>query len=397
MKKLLVFFLLLGWIIAPLCSQNYLDSLDQTLMQVAMQEGVAGFGAALLKHGEVLYARGFGYSDINNKKSYTKASLQNIGSISKTFIGIAIMKAVEEGKVSLDSKINDFLPFEINHPYHSQIPITLKHLATHTSGIKDGQVYEKAYVIAGKSELKEEQVPKNTWKEFQMMKEHQAMSMGAFFERVLKKGGDWYKKKNFYKHAPGSKYEYSNIGAALAAFVLEQATGESFESYTRKNILEPIGMKSSGWHFNEVDMHEHSQLYFKNHVAIPRYFLITYPDGGFLTNIHDISLYLAEAMKGYAGKGSLLSSNSYQEMMKLHTRKEDTYGIFWEITEDGKIGHNGGDPGVFTYIQFDPKTQVGRIIFTNTDIDSKSNSLNQMRTVWRALLKYGELHEMNGP
>jgi len=387
MKKLLIWlpFLLLST--SFISAQNYLDSLNRELNKVLAEDELPGFGVALVSKDKILYSKGFGNSDKSSQKAYSEHTIQNIGSISKTFIGIAIMKAVEEGKLSLDTPINELLPFKIVHPYHPDEPITLKHLATHTAGIKDGKVYDRAYVLIEDLPQNKEAYPGEFWKEYKKMSTHPQMPMSDFFQKVLTKEGSLYTKKNFNKPAPGEKYQYSNIGAALAAYVVELATGEKFESYTRKHIMEPLGMNASGWHFDEVDMANHSQLYYQNSVEIPRYTLITYPDGGFITSIHDLSLYLQEAMKGYAGTGNILKTGSFQEMMQDHAPDEHGYGIFWERKVNGRIGHNGADPGVFTYMQFDPETKLGRIVFINTD--PSKESIPQVRKIWQTLEKYG--------
>lgn len=383
-------FWLLLFIVFPsfTTAQNYQDSLDRAMYQVLAEDILPGFGVSVFTQDKVIYSKGFGYADKKNKIAYTPKTIHNIGSVSKTFIGVAIMKAVEEGKVNLDTKINDILPFKIDHPRYPDQAITLEHLATHTSGIKDGKPYDKAYVITDTRTLKKEDHSKEFWKEYVKMKAHPNMSMPDYFQKVLTKNGSLYSKKNYYKHAPGEKYAYSNIGAALAAYVVELATGEKFESYTRKHIMTPIGMNASGWHFDEVDMQTHSQLYMENKDEIPRYTLITFPDGGFISSVHDLTLYIQEIMRGYHGNGKILTSASFQNMLTLHTPPEDEYGIFWELTTEGRIGHNGADPGIFTYMQFDPKTGIGRIFFTNTDASKKS--VDMLRKVWKALGKYGK-------
>lgn len=388
MKNLNIWFVLFLFLPALLKAQNYEDSLHRALNKVLAEDKVPAFGVSILTKDKILYSEGFGFSDKANQKAYTPHSIQNIGSISKTFIGIAIMKAIEEGKIRLDTEINDLLPFKVIHPRYPNKAITLEHLATHTSGIKDGRPYEKSYVLIDKKKLNKAEYSKSFWKDYQKMKTHPLMSMEDYFKSVLTPGGNLYSKKNYYKHGPGEKYEYSNIGAALAAYVVELATGEKFEAYTRKHILEPIGMHASGWHFDEVDMEKHSKLYAENTDVIPKYTLITYPDGGFISSVHNLSLYLQEVMKGYAGEGSILSKESFKNMLSLHTSVEDEYGIFWELSTEGRIGHNGADPGVFTYMQFDPKTKLGRIFFTNTD--ASKESVDSLRKVWKALGKYGE-------
>ena len=93
-------------------------------------------------------------------------------------------------------------------------------------------------------------------------------------------------------------------------------------------------------------------------------------------------------MRGHVGEGKILSNAAFTDMLTLHTPPEDEYGIFWELTTEGRIGHNGADPGVFTYMQFEPKNGMGRMFFTNTD--ASKESVDMLRKVWKALGDYGK-------
>ena len=118
-------------------------------------------------------------------------------------------------------------------------------------------------------------------------------------------------------------------------------------------------MKNSGWNYSDIMFDNVSTLYADTKTEVPHYSLITYPDGGFLTTINDLSKYLSELIKGYSGNGKLLSKNSYNELFKPQSKEEnfeernsnnpynDEYnlGIFIGISATNNIGHKGGDPG----------------------------------------------------
>src|SRR6185436_9845830 len=83
-------------------------------------------------------------------KPFTPNTIMNVGSIAKPFTGVALMRAVQEGKLSLDEDINAYLPFRVVNPYYPMEKITLRHLATHTSGITDQwSVYKNTYHFGG--------------------------------------------------------------------------------------------------------------------------------------------------------------------------------------------------------------------------------------------------------
>lgn len=113
---------------------NSIDSLIEKKMD---QTGIVGIGAAIIIDKKLAWTKGYGFADRENKIPFSPTTIMNIASISKTFTGFCIMKAVEEGKVDLDEDINHYLPFKIINPNFPDEKITLRHLATHTSGLAD--------------------------------------------------------------------------------------------------------------------------------------------------------------------------------------------------------------------------------------------------------------------
>ncbi|MEM8507160.1 MAG: serine hydrolase domain-containing protein [Bacteroidota bacterium] len=363
---------------------NY-QVLDTELIEISKLGLLRGFGVAVVTKDSTLFAKGYGFADVQHKIPYTENSIQNIGSVSKTLIGIALLKAQELGKLTLDDPINAHLDFEVINPYHPQETIRIRHLATHTGTILDTDLYDqKAYYVLNEEDLKLP-VIKSIGESLQTLTTK--VSMQAFLRNFLSAKGIWYKKKNFLKKKPGVKYEYSNVGATLAAYVLEKATGISYDEFTRKYILEPLEMQASGWSFDGVDNSKHSKLYTDKGEVIPPYSLVTYPDGGLLTDLHDFVLYLQELMKGHVGEGTLLKLASYEalftkqlpakKMPKDPNRYNDEFnaGIFMGFSPAGWIGHTGGDPGISTFMFFDPENGLGHIVMLNTSLSG--DSINQ--------------------
>lgn len=386
MKKLAFILLIFTIFSYSVLAQNNINELDAKLNELAKRGHLPGVGVAIVSKDNVLFKKGYGYADIKNKKPYTKNTIQNIGSVSKTFIGIALMKAVEQGKLNLDDKINDILPFKIINPHFPKAEIKVRHLATHTSTIIDGDDYGNTYVFEKKIDAKG--YPEEYAKIINSYNSNKKIPLADFIKNITTENGKWYSKDNFLKTTPGAKYEYSNLGSAIASYILEIKTGETFDDYTRKHILEPLGMKKSGWTTESVDMKNHAVGYLLDMKPIPNYSLITYADGGFRTNISDLSKYLMEVIKGVNGEGTILSKDSYQEMISTQSKLIDIdYSIFWGHRRSGFIGHTGGDPGTTTILDFDPKTNKGVIVFTNYLIDSE-DSQKQFAKTYRTLVAY---------
>ncbi len=98
------------------------------------EAGIMGLGAAIIVDKKVLWMKGYGFADKEHAVPFTSDTVMNIASISKTFTGVALIRAVQEGKLALDEDISTYLPFKISNPHHPNDKITLRQLATHTSG-----------------------------------------------------------------------------------------------------------------------------------------------------------------------------------------------------------------------------------------------------------------------
>ena len=368
-------------------------ALTEELEEIAQRELLVGFSVGIYNAEGNLYERGFGYADKAERKEYTVSTIQNIASISKTFIGLALLKAQELGKLDLDDPINMHLPFEVINPFYPEDVITIRQLASHTSSIQDrGWWYGfNSYVLKEKKKRGEK-------KKIYFSNPDKMMSLAQLYENFLKKGGKSYKKKNFLKHKPGSNYQYSNIAAALGAYIIEEATGESFKAFTQRYIFDPLEMTDTGWSFDDIDINHHSKIYTQSKKPLAFYSLVTYPDGGLRTSASDISKYASELLRGTAGRGSILSKESYKEAFtgalspeQVAGRGGDNYAVFFEISENNQIGHSGSDPGVATLMYFDPIKGVGRYLQVNTEVGKKNS--DAFIEIYNTLKEYeGKIH-----
>ncbi|SMC77052.1 serine hydrolase domain-containing protein [Moheibacter sediminis] len=361
------------------------DSLDLALDSIYQQKSFAGFGVAIVDENGVLYENGFGFADISNGKKYTPHAIQNIASVSKLFVGIAVVKAQELGKLNLDDAIGKYLPFEVVNPNFPDEKITIRHLVTHTSSIGDNEFYlSKNYFVKPgqnldglKTVIDEEQI---------LNTEEAKASMESFLKDMLTADGKWYNEHSFLQHKPGEIYEYSNMATTLAAFIVEHATGKSFDEFTKEYILDPLKMNDSGWKFEQINYQNFSTLYENPMTPVAHYDMITYPDGGFITSVHDLGKFLSELIKGYNGKGRILSKKGYDIYFEpqlnadnfIDRNERNPYseaynvGVFAGYSYMGNIGHTGGDPGVTSIMFFNPEENIGRILLVNTNVTDKA-------------------------
>lgn len=350
-------------------------ALDKALACLQEEAQFPGFAVAIVSAQGVLYQNAFGWANIAKDLPYTVDTIQPIGSVSKTLIGVALLKAIEHGYFTLESPINDLLPFRVTNPHARDKSIKVKHLATHTAGIVDqAEHYRQAYVKGVQTDV----------------------TLHDFLFAYLHETGRLYGEQNFAKAEPGAAFNYTNIGAALAAYLVEAKTGIAFAEFTQQTILDPLQMNASGWFYDE-GKGVHATLYDQQHKPYDPYALVTYPEGGLRTSCADLSNYLIAMLQGRQGKATLLTTASFQTMFTpqftpatMPTQldpKEPNQGIFWSFRRNGKIGHSGGDPGVSAFLAFDPATGIGKLFMANTELESETLA-GQFAQIWSTLEKY---------
>ena len=351
--------------------------------QAMSDDLVPGMAVAIVAGGEVAWQRGFGYGDLESKEKITTDTPFPLASISKTFIGTTLMQLEESGEIDIDDDINSFgLPFAVKHPGFEDERITLRNLANHTSGIlDDDEVYECLYYIeADQSSLSNAFYPESC-------PEDMPTDLGTFLSAYLSEDGALYADRNFTDAEDGrvgEVFNYSNIGAALAAFAVETATGVRFETLCEENIFAPLGMTNTHWHSEQFD--DPSRIT-GLHVVIdeepfrlPPYAYPTWPDGGLKASVADLARYFAAISAGGALEGTrILSESKVREMLASQTDgievkgySFDSYGIFW-LGVQGIVGHTGGDFGVTTAMLLEPNSGVGIVLLVNLDSESMNN------------------------
>jgi CubicO group peptidase (beta-lactamase class C family) len=187
--------------------ETFLGALVPSQLQ---NRNIAGAVVSVVKDGQVLFQKGYGYADFEAKKPVLPdQTLFRPGSISKLFTATAVMQLVEQGKLDLDRDVNDYLDFAIPKTYPE--PVTLRQLLTHTAGFEETL---KNLFVAHESDVK----PLRTYLVNQMA------------ARIF---------------PPGKVPSYSNYGFTVAGYIVERVSGEKFERYVTNHILQPLRMNTS--------------------------------------------------------------------------------------------------------------------------------------------------------
>ncbi len=355
------------------------SALDMIVEQRMKEAEIVGIGAAIILNNKVVWTKGYGFADKANATPFTTNTIMNIGSISKTVTGVALMRAVQDGKLSLDEDINVYLPFKVINPFFPKEKITLRHLATHTSGITDRwSVYEGTYRFGGDS----------------------PEPLGQFLKNYFASTGMNYAKDNFLDVKPGTHREYSNIAAGLAGYIVELAVGEKLNVYTKQHIFAPLKMDNTGWFLSDISLSNHSKLYVAQGLVIPiqLYELTTYPDGGVRTSVADLSKFFIALLNNGEYEGTrVLDSDSASEMLRFQftdanrpknfPAADGNSGLFWRTKYNGtRIGHGGSDPGIQTEMLAELSKDLGVIMFVNTSFSESEQGPSS--AISDALWKY---------
>ena len=184
-------------------------------MQIQMEEAaIPGLAVAVIHGGTVVVSKTYGYANVERRKPVTAQTPFNIASISKPVLGVILLQLAAEGRLDLDRNINEYLHFTVENPHARSAAITVRHLATHTAGIADNDD-PSSYTPNADS----------------------AVSLEHHLIDLLTPGGSRYGNGAYFLDAPpGTRREYSNLGAALAGRVAESIAGEHLGDYSRQAV-----------------------------------------------------------------------------------------------------------------------------------------------------------------
>ncbi len=201
-----------------------IPEIDRVMASFLERNRVPGAAVAITDHGRLVHASGYGYADIAAKSPVTPTSLFRIASISKPVTAVAIVKLIEEGKLKLDDKVFDILPFDPFLPPGKKVDerqraITIQHLLEHRGGWDRDVSFDAMFKAVEFAKLLDKAPPAGPAEVIRVMS-------GAPLD-----------------FAPGERYAYSNYGYCLLGRVIEKLTGKPYGEAMEEQILKPIGIR----------------------------------------------------------------------------------------------------------------------------------------------------------
>src|SRR5436190_7100233 len=336
------------------------EELKKTMKDVLDREHVPGAGIALIANGEVLWCGGIGQADIAANRAVSCDTEFRVGSISKTFVALALLKLQEEGKVNLYARLQDVAPeipfknrWEVTHP------VRIVNLLEHTAGFDDMEPSE-VYNVHDRYDF----------------------SLIEVFRR--------FQEPQTVRWPPGTRMSYANPGTAIAGYLIEKTTGESFDQYIREMFLRPMGMEHADYPFTEANKALLATPYEGNPPKASGFpFIYLRPAGDLKASPGELAKLVQFLLRrGKAGDAQLVKSESILRMETPETTLAAKSGLRlgyglcnYSSVEGGVVthGHDGGIDGFISSYRYMPEQNWGYVILLNSDNSPRAlESLNHL-------------------
>ena len=329
-----------------LANDAKLDQVLTPLIEEAMAEhNVQGFVIAVTSKDEVLYQKTFGSKNMYTKEPETNESLFHMASVTKTFVGTALMQLHEQGRLDVDKPIVDIVPYFVlvDNRYKD---LTVRQFASHISGMPD--------------------FDSNPWHD----PDYDEEALERFVRNFI--------SHKFLTHEPNTIYQYCNTGYELLGDVVAKAAGMSFEDYVLENILIPAGMVNSTLLIQEADMTKLNSLHRpidRENVSELRvadvypYNRMHAPSSTLISNIDDMTKWVMLNLNGGTLDGNrILKKETLDTMWEPAIGKFDNVGFSWHrrIQQDYQTIYHGGNDGFKSYVSMVPELDIGFVMMSNT-------------------------------
>lgn len=323
---------------------------------------VNGVSIALIKDYKIEWAKSYGWADSAQQRPVTTSTLFQAGSISKSLNGVGILKLVQEGKLNLDSDINVYLK-SWKFPYDSLSKgkkITIANLLSHTAGLTvhgfDG--YEKEDSIPALVQILNGEKPANS------------RAVRSMYE-------------------PSLRHQYSGGGTTISQLILQDVTGQPYDTYMWNNVLNPMGMSNS--FYTQPPPSDKENLlatgYYNDGAAVKGKYHI-YPEqaaAGLWTNPTDLAKYIIETQLSLQGKSNkVLSLETTRLRLAPYIDSSAALGVFIIKKGDEKyFNHSGSDEGFVAEYYGSMQNGNGVVVMANTDNGSLlSEIVNSLAAVY---------------
>lgn len=276
--------------------QLSLAQVKDSIAVIMKQEHIVGLMLGIANKDSVLFTGGFGYADLEAKRMVGKNTLFRMGSITKMFVSLGILKLIEEGKLNLNDKLKDIAPdVPYENTWEATHPVKIVHLLEHTTGFDDIKL-NRMYALGGNE---------NQGKEMMIVHE----------------------KSYVCRWKPGERMAYSNPNYAVLGYVIQKITGKSYEQYLTETILKPLGMSQTNFNLSsKYPQFDVKEYIFKHNqvVKVPSVTLLSGPQGALWSSAEEMTKFLQLFLRN---GDSLIKKSTLDEMETPHSSLAALHGL----------------------------------------------------------------------
>lgn len=336
MKKNVLICILISFVAYSFAQSENSSENDAKINKIIEENGHVGIVAGYAVGDKIISQSAIGFEDRENEIKISNQTLLRTASIAKPMTAIAVMQLVEQGKISLDTPIQEYLP---DYPKSKASVITTRMLLGHTSGIGG----------------------------YKSSKESQSTIEYENFEEVTKVFAD---RELMFE--PGTNFNYTSYGYVVLGLIIESASGMSYESYMQENIWDRAGMSNTHIERLYKEYPNKTALYHINRkkakLETPNNLSNRIPAGGFLTTLEDL-LKFGQAVYDF----KLITKESTDQMSQAVFLQEEgnSYGFGWNLngpveSPSDVLGHGGGQTGTDTQIFINVDKKLCSVAMSNT-------------------------------
>jgi CubicO group peptidase (beta-lactamase class C family) len=321
-----------------------IEDLQSDLDSLMNRISVPGAAMAIVSRDSIIWIGTFGFANVETGEPVTENTHFCIGSCTKSFIGLAFIKLLDEGKIDLNTPVREIAPeIEIENPWENTHPVRVVHLLEHTAGFDDSH-------------------PNWFYFDGPVISLRRALEVKAHLRKV--------------RWQPGTRFSYSSAGFTLAGYILGKVSGHRYEEYIKKALFEPIEMKTSTIGSSIECRKLLAVGYDRNSEPFPVWYDYDEPAGAMNSSIREMALFIQFMLnRGVVGKVRVISDDLFDKIGKPKTtlaaraglESGYSFGIGTKYREGAKwFGHGGAVPGFLSEYAYNLDQGLGFVVLQNS-------------------------------
>lgn len=330
------------------------QGIEGRLRALMAEHDTVGLAVVVVRDNAVVYRNSLGWKDRDGRIPLEADDVFRIASISKSFAATSVLQLAEQGRLSLDDEVGELIGFPVRNPAYPEHAITLRMLLNHTSSITDGPRYGSLDVINPAA------------------------------------GEAW--RDSYAERAPGTQYEYSNLGYNMVGTIVERVSGQRFDAYVEAHVLDPLGLHGGYvpealdadrfariYRWREGDGFARSdQAYAPLGERLDGYAMgydtpMLSPTGGLKISASDLAKYMLMHMNlGEWGGVRVITAEHARAMQTPTVDVDENSGYGLALRTDSVLvpgvvltGHTGSAYGLYSSMFFEPEKKYGFVVITN--------------------------------